>query len=459
MVSRYFLRSATATSDRPPTSGRHGESTANKGFVSTATDRSTANIRAPLHTVQSAPVTIPTSRTAMRGRRSSPGATRRPKQSTSPSDPQHTPGSVPPAVAALLAVTSIPPPKKTRLHSTSVVALIEEFSLSEKDSPMSLTSHRSPMDVLLSPPDEQLLLVDDEARARDVPHSRRTLSSESVPSLDGDDVSIASLSSPPTPAPRPARLSLDRRKRSVSSCIAEDCLADHPLAPTKELRSVEADTLDPASSPPALAKKGLTAARARSRFTSNLTSSLRLLRSAAKSISSLSPPISQADNLLTLSLPYAHEKRPSPLDGAPSPELRRYLNPTTASSLETRNQRRTTTLAERCKSSIQLQTYNPPPSSSAASVRSPPTLPASSPTPPPITPRPREPRENSDFLRVIVLEMNMRKEGKLAETAAGRARFVLPARAAVRVGRMKRDGETEGETRVPRRWVGWGMDV
>ena len=40
-------------------------------------------------------------------------------------------------------------------------------------------------------------------------------------------------------------------------------------------------------------------------------------------------------------------------------------------------------------------------------------------------PRPREPRENRDFLRVFVCEMNMRKNGKLAEDAPGRAKLWL----------------------------------
>jgi len=56
--------------------------------------------------------------------------------------------------------------------------------------------------------------------------------------------------------------------------------------------------------------------------------------------------------------------------------------------------------------------------------------------------RPREPRENGDFLRVVVLEMNMRREGKL-ERASGRARMWLPPR---REGKESKGGG--------RRWVG-----
>ena len=40
--------------------------------------------------------------------------------------------------------------------------------------------------------------------------------------------------------------------------------------------------------------------------------------------------------------------------------------------------------------------------------------------------RPREPRENSDFLRVVVMEMNMRRAGKL--DGEGRARLWLGPR-------------------------------
>ena len=42
--------------------------------------------------------------------------------------------------------------------------------------------------------------------------------------------------------------------------------------------------------------------------------------------------------------------------------------------------------------------------------------------------RPREPRENSDFLRIVVLEMNMRRSGKLDGDLMGKARVWLPPR-------------------------------
>jgi hypothetical protein len=70
-----------------------------------------------------------------------------------------------------------------------------------------------------------------------------------------------------------------------------------------------------------------------------------------------------------------------------------------------------------------------------------------------VIPRQREPRENSNFLRVIVAEMNMRRSGKLDAKAAGHARVWLPPRAesvlpirAVPVGM------------IPQRWVGISVD-
>jgi hypothetical protein len=66
------------------------------------------------------------------------------------------------------------------------------------------------------------------------------------------------------------------------------------------------------------------------------------------------------------------------------------------------------------------------------------------------TVRQREPRENSDFLRVIVLEMNMRRVGKLDSKAVGKARIWLPPR---KLGSSKPPAfhSTGG---VPDRWTG-----
>ena len=72
-------------------------------------------------------------------------------------------------------------------------------------------------------------------------------------------------------------------------------------------------------------------------------------------------------------------------------------------------------------------------------------------------PRLREPRENRDFLRVFVCEMNMRKSGKLSDEAVGHAKLWLPPvdeggkdREQRRARREKRPG--------PERWISWSSD-
>lgn len=87
-------------------------------------------------------------------------------------------------------------------------------------------------------------------------------------------------------------------------------------------------------------------------------------------------------------------------------------------------------------SSIQLQEYlrrDPVGDPLLDRATAPPIFLSSGPAPPILlpgvdSPRPREPRENSDFLRVIVLEMNMRRVGKLDNTG-GRAKIWLAPRA------------------------------
>jgi len=75
-------------------------------------------------------------------------------------------------------------------------------------------------------------------------------------------------------------------------------------------------------------------------------------------------------------------------------------------------------------------------------------------------PRPREPRENRDFLRVFVCEMNMRKSGKLSDDATGRAQLWLPpVDEGQKDGRGKKRGsECEKDKIGSERWTCWSMD-
>jgi hypothetical protein len=214
-------------------------------------------------------------------------------------------------------------------------------------------------------------------------------------------------------------------------------------------------------------------------FKSNLTASLRALRSAAKSFSSINFSSIPPDYLTTRSLltidpnvPYTDERRPPVIEELPSAEMRRYLNPTTTSRLEPPPS--AAPQPAKFSASIQMQTYKVHKSRSASSPSSksphqsmpsqslpststsqqqqspsPSPSPSSSQTAPghPLPMRQREMRENPDFIRIAVMEMMMRKNGKLDDQRLGRARWALPPRKT-----SPQDYEV-GPNGVPTRWT------
>lgn len=337
---------------------------------------------------------------------------------------------IPPAVAALLAVTAIPvaaekgrrrsKPVETPLdiyleHTPIIVDENDDSTIFDSLDVEPVTfprySSSAALSALLSPPDD----FDDKDSCS------ITSLSESVPSLEDDSASVLSWSGPSSPVVR------DRKSR-VTSPPPQDCALDHPLLFTRETIS-ESIPVSQASS-----QSALQAFRPLLSFKSNLTASIRALKSAAKNFSTISAPLTQPDDFLTRSIfsntpRFADEKRPRPSSDIPTPAIRRYLNPGT--SLKQENY---------CTGAIQMQTYNRVRRTPKQKLR--PVQPLR--TDEGDTPRPREPRENSDFLRVIVLEMNMRRGGKLNDTAQGRARLVLPPRQAPKNSRVVGD--------LPRRW-------
>ncbi|KAF2168003.1 hypothetical protein M409DRAFT_21450 [Zasmidium cellare ATCC 36951] len=374
----------------------------------------------------------------------------------------HDPNALPPAVAALLAVTAIPPRKPNRYRRRpgsdrriSIEELIQEW---KSDSSLKSTSYGSPaLNVLLEDTDCE----DEDSERRDSGPdpaflNARSASSESMPSLEADDRSVLSVGSPSTPGSLRSRKSYQNLKsRPRSLPTVEDCAFDHPLVP----RSVpeDDDFLLPVQ------KQSVSAAKPRSSFKSNLTASLQSLKKAAvESISSIgrassSPALSRhatppIDDMLWshpfLFPRFSSEIRPT-VDGTPSEAERRYLNPIplTFEEQEAPFQQalHAPFLAEAIEDAptIQLQTYNrgrrrgspkraPNPNSEAGRA----LLGATG-------VRQREVRENPDFLRIVVMEMNMRREGKLEQ---GRAKIWLPPREA--------SPAPETTERVPRRWVG-----
>jgi hypothetical protein len=380
----------------------------------------------------------------------------------------HDADAIPPAVAALLALTAIPKmPQRRRKRSTmdrsiSMDELIQEWKQDDSETLSSLSG--SPLDLLLGRVDES---EDDYGSSlpsmeqdRERFSASRSISSESLatlpPSLDYDVASYSShwdnLSTPDSMS----RKSLSERKEKVvSSPPKEDCVMDHPL--------LHFNVEDPEEITPTNMPDVITVSPSNERFKSfksNLTASLQALKDAAKSFSNFTAPSVPPEDLLTRSLlapKFTSEMRPKHLEELPSPALRRYLNPqsTPISPTELSMQLHDALMIDADVDThapmIQMQTYDrrgrssrsrrktAGPSSEAEKVQSA--------TP---TVRQREPRENSDFLRVIVLEMNMRRVGKLDTKAIGKARIWLPPRK-TGSGKAPSLHSTSG---VPERWLG-----
>ncbi|MCJ1288750.1 hypothetical protein MMC34_000279 [Xylographa carneopallida] len=384
----------------------------------------------------------------------------------------HDLGAVSPSMAALLAMTSMPESKslasrRTKSGRSKRVSDLKSLESTRKDQmrpPLSSSNPQS-WELLQSPPQD--LDTDNWSIGSDSTvaplSSFRSLSSESMPSLDIDLESPQSASQVSTPGKRFGRR--DRRGKSLSESLVEDCGIDHPLSPSRHgsdshnvgqahavhARANDIELVSPNVSMPVTPS--------RFSFKSNLTASLRVLKSAAQSFSNMAVQRDEflTRSILSLSPQYTDERRPVLSDDIPDPALRRYLNPITASPSELHfhhNLRPGLRTRERISASIQLQTYQRPVTPSKNATSPPIFMPSSKDAfaSDPLaeaysSSRQREPRENSDFLRVIVLEMNMRKAGKLNEAAMGRARIWLPPR---QIGKQQHVG-TKG---VPRRWVG-----
>lgn len=342
--------------------------------------------------------------------------------------------------------------------------LIQEWKQDDSEVPPSLVG--SPLDLLLGRVDESedeygsLLSMEQEKESL---LTSRSISSESIatmpPSLDYDDPSFISShwDNLSTPESLGRKSMTERREKIVSSPSKEDCVLDHPLLHFGSEECEEIITTDVTEIVSAMATPN---ERFRS-FKSNLTASIQALKSAAKNFSNFTAPSVPPDDFLTRSLlspSYTSEMRPKHLEGLPSPELRRYLNPHPApiSATELSMQLHDSLIldadADMQAPMIQMQTYERRGRSSKTkrSRTSDPFSEAGRVLSTEPTVRQREPRENSDFLRVIVLEMNMRRVGKLDSKAVGKARIWLPPR---KPGPSKANAlhATNG---VPSRWIG-----
>ncbi|KAI1312139.1 hypothetical protein F5Y03DRAFT_265363 [Xylaria venustula] len=367
----------------------------------------------------------------------------------------HSPDAIPPAVAALLAITNIPPPmrrrslqQKERRHTRMTVdSIVPRSRVSEKDLSQELrfdlgedlspaSFERTPLEFLLTPPDaleeEDVLSHTDSGFAS--PYSTRTQSFDSLPSL-GDSLSQSVIPSSDSPVtPRGGRIRSPRRSLEPVTTPPGELPTD-PLSKV----SFENDQLDFSAKPTLPAdKQTLAFTPFKSVFKSNLTASLRALRFAAKTLSTFTTSSIPPDDFLTRSIltidprvPFTDERRPPVLEEEPTEAMRRYLNP----SSNIRPEARGSSPIRSYTASIQMQTYKVQRSrglSRAARQAAQTSTANKSATvallPP--GPRQREMRENPDFIRIAVMEHLMKKRGKLDDQREGHARWLLPPRKA-----------------------------
>ncbi|KZF26568.1 hypothetical protein L228DRAFT_264947 [Xylona heveae TC161] len=384
----------------------------------------------------------------------------------------HKPSAIPPSVAALLAVTTIPKPGSVgsiRRRSEQNATHKSLMELLEK-SPLELELEDAAMnakEVLLSSPEESEDGYSGLDSLMDRTLNARAHSTDSVPSLGSDDESAGSFMTPPTPGTSlngGRRSGAEKKLKNMSSPPSEDAASNHPLlstdfdpVPPYENAASDAELLTPMPTTPPLASKSKSALK------SNLTASLRALKSAARSLSVFASPIIQPDDFLTRSIlssapPYADERRPLHVGDTPAPALRRYLNPSTPARVDMAVQQLPAG-KDPCTVMIQMQTYHRSRKSAKKGLSTDRHAGHSTTDESPfvqsaevasLVARQREPRENGDFLRIIVLEMNMRREGKLSDEVPGKARIWLPPRRPTKA-------QTVDDGGVPTRWIGLSL--
>ena len=353
----------------------------------------------------------------------------------------HNPESLPPSAEAFLAMTAIPEhgrgmlsASQKRYTETSSTRVGQQQVLRRS---VSSTSPQS-WDLLLSPPESDE--CESSSYESETTLGPSSISTASVPSLAEDEGSVSSTSIPATPGQSSSGRA-GKRSKSLSASFGENCILNHPLLYQAKTGSVVPSNIDPE----AISQDGDPKQTFKASFKSNLTASLRAIRSATRTISNMAPPIREdllSRSILSFDSPFADERRPMATLDIPDPAVRRYLNPSHLAPAELHSHSHLE--QSDCKSAVQMQSYRPGARKSPHAT-SPPIFVASEPkqkafhlsknaldTEDPLTssllPKQREPRENGDFLRVIVLEMNMRKVGKLSDTSPGRAKLWLPAR-------------------------------
>jgi hypothetical protein len=227
-------------------------------------------------------------------------------------------------------------------------------------------SGNTTLDILLSPPyldNEKFMFSNDYEPG--TPLSIRSMSTDSIPSLDHDLDSYRPSTLPVTPPASNQKNTLEKRLKQLSP--VEECASDHPLLETETADSLDqwlAESYTASPIPPASTR---TFPRLGSSFKSNLTASLRAIKTAAQTVSNFATPSVQSEDFLTRSLftitpELTDDRRPLPMNEPPSPALRRYLNPVNGSPAEMyvyhEHPHDVPNKSRKCPVSIQMQTYH-----------------------------------------------------------------------------------------------------
>lgn len=384
--------------------------------------------------------------------------------------------------AVLLAMTTIPPLRKTKTKKhvctkdktihvgtkekyLQAEAHFEPSDVSEKN--YSIPLERNPLELLLRPSEIVTEIKESQLGSSDLDN----LESIIVPApLKKDLTSLLKTQSKTNLSPTdlafvPAFSSPRMRARRRPSYQTES----HPLCPVPEASNkYERNSLDKHS------ENNHNISKPRKRcipfvITSEINSSpLSALKYAARSISSVIKPLPMVNNLITRPYPNSasfsvatimsqlnNEPILPKIEDVPTTALRKYLNPITnapieahASSSDSRNGR-----SRQCCASIQMQTFKVSVSraSKTPSIISRRTQVTeeepSGQNQSECLVRQRDRRENGDFMRIAVMEMLMRKRGKLCDQNPGKARLALPPRTLVfKPYEITADG-------VPVRWI------
>lgn len=414
-----------------------------------------------------------------------------------------------PATRSLLAETTIPRrtrfprgrPRSSSSRNISIDELVQEWKEDGGEESPSLGTSPT-MELLLSPSRNEgsQLTVEEE----DSSQPARSVSDESMPPLDIDSQSTASsdtMSTPPASirgsTPQKGRPSLRSSPKSV------DALSGHPLEnPTSPIREEQNNSTPfKSSAVPSSDVGGLKISQASRRsakplstapsssLKSNLTASLDRLRDFSQTFSnfvapSLPPEDHLSRSLLDNSPPYRPEMRPRPLSNPPTPELRRYLNPhafqpydfhlhTThfenidleAAAAHAADDPRVP-FAPSDITVIPLEQVRSPktPSKTTGTARE-----SRLDTEARRQRQRREVRENPEFLRICVLELQMKRAGKtegpVGVGAVGRRAWWLPPRQPdgredqTSHSATKDCGLENSESLVPVRWVGANVET